>query len=209
MNQQLLAGGPPPLTVEAADCALTVIDIMAAIVRGVDLIDVTPQVRQDWRNYLANAYPNLAPQDRAWVANTPAQLRELQHGWSAWPPAVREQIRQTWAVALPGILNFVAPVVATGQPAYGYEGVAAYQSPAYYLPAHAAPAYHGGDESVADILARIQHGQQQAEEQARGRSQEEYLQVKLQNDSLNAQMLSNISRMQYESMKAITSNFKA
>ena len=60
----LIAMGPPPLTQYAADCALDVIDFMAAVVRGVDLIDVTPTMREAWRSHLAVYYPMLASVDR-------------------------------------------------------------------------------------------------------------------------------------------------
>jgi hypothetical protein len=38
-----------------------VIDFMAAAVRGVDTIDVTPAVRSKWHDHLAVYYPMLTP----------------------------------------------------------------------------------------------------------------------------------------------------
>src|SRR4029453_3130397 len=49
MDNTILSYGPPPLTVEAADAGLDMIDFIAAAVRGVDLIDVTDLVRPRWR----------------------------------------------------------------------------------------------------------------------------------------------------------------
>ena len=45
-DAMLLSPGPPPLSLLAADCAIDLIDFMAATVRGVDLLDVTPAVRE-------------------------------------------------------------------------------------------------------------------------------------------------------------------
>jgi hypothetical protein len=205
MDQSSFAGDPPPLTAEAADSALELIDIMAAVVRGVDLIDVTPQVRYEWRAFLGECYPDLQPPTRWWFANAPMMLQAVREGWQTWPPVVREQIRQSWAAALPGILSFVSPVVPTGQPGYGYAGSAPFHSPAYASPA---PSFNDG-ESVADISARILQQQRQAEEEARGRSDDEYRQIKLYHGSLNAQTLTNMAKMRFDSMMAIANNLRS
>jgi len=114
-SDQVLSYGPPLLTQYAADCALGVIDFMAAVVRGVDLIDVTEEMRQIWRNYLAQYYPMLAPADRLWFANAPATLAQINAGWPQTPPYAREMWRQTWAVSLPAILQFIEPVLQTAR----------------------------------------------------------------------------------------------
>jgi hypothetical protein len=114
-NDQVLSYGPPVLTQGAADCALDFIDFMAAVVRGVDLIDVTEEMRQIWRNYLTNYYPMLAPADRSWFANAPAALAYLNAMWPQMPLEVREMWRQQWAVSLPGMLQFIEPVMRTAQ----------------------------------------------------------------------------------------------
>jgi hypothetical protein len=110
-SEQVLAFGPPPLTQYAADCALGVIDFMAAVVRGVDLIDVTEEMRQIWRNYLAQYYPMLAPADRIWFASAPTTLAQMNAAWPQTPDYAREMWRQTWAVTLPPILQFIEPVL--------------------------------------------------------------------------------------------------
>ena len=56
MADQILAYGPPPLTASAADAALDTIDFIAAAVRGIDTIDVTPTMRALWRQHLARWY---------------------------------------------------------------------------------------------------------------------------------------------------------
>jgi hypothetical protein len=84
---------------------------MAAVVRGVDLIDVTEEMRQIWRNHLAQYYPMLAPADRVWFASAPATLAQINAYWPQTPPYAREMWRQTWAATLPAILQFVEPVL--------------------------------------------------------------------------------------------------
>ena len=71
MMNQLLAEGPPPLTSDAADAALDAIDLIAATIRGIDSINVTPSIRTLWRQHLAVSYPYLIPPVRAWFANAP------------------------------------------------------------------------------------------------------------------------------------------
>ena len=114
-SDQVLAFGPPTLTQYAADCALGMIDFMAAVVRGVDLIDVTEEMRQIWRNYLAQYYPMLAPADRFWFANAPATLAQINATWPQMPLYAREMWRQTWAVSLPAVLQFIEPVLQTAR----------------------------------------------------------------------------------------------
>jgi hypothetical protein len=111
----ILAFGPPPLTQYAADCALGAIDFMAAVVRGVDLIDVTEEMRQIWRNYLAQYYPLLTPADRIWFATAPSTLAQINAVWPQMPLPTREMWRQNWAVTLPGILQFIEPVLQTAR----------------------------------------------------------------------------------------------
>ena len=74
MDLNILAYGPPLLTVTAADAALDLIDLIAAEVRGVDTIDVTNVMRPIWRTHLAYWYQQLPPPTRAWYANAPATL---------------------------------------------------------------------------------------------------------------------------------------
>ena len=66
--------GPTPVTQDAADAALDVIDFIAAAVRGYDAIDVTSIVRPIWRSHLAYWYPQLPPPTQLWFANAPHLL---------------------------------------------------------------------------------------------------------------------------------------
>src|SRR5262245_30932757 len=114
-SDQVLSYGPPVLTQEAADCALGLVDFMAAVVRGVDLIDVTEEMRQIWRKHLATYYPMLTPADRYWFANAPATLASINAMWPQTPPMAREMWRQSWAATLPPILQFIEPVLRAAQ----------------------------------------------------------------------------------------------
>lgn len=217
MDNQLLAPGPPPLTVQAADAAIDVIDFMAAVVRGVDLIDVTPAVREAWRAYLAAYYPMLNPADRYWFATAPYTLATIQAGWSQLPEEQRAMYRQYWATALPGLLQFIDPALHAGammppaMPMGSYPPAGAYP-PAAPQPAAAQafdpPAYAGGP-SASDLIAQIQGHQRESEQQAlKDGGVELQQQVKLQNEAANIQMLSNISQMRFQSMMAIAKNMK-
>jgi len=160
-SDQVLAFGPPPLTQYAADCALGVIDFMAAVVRGVDLIDVTEEMRQIWRNYLAQYYAMLAPADRIWFANAPATLAQIMANWPQTPPYAREMWRQTWAVSLPAVLQFVEPVLQAARQQQVWhlshlDNVLQQNAPARYSaptqPANPAAAVHQ-QQQIADNLA--------------------------------------------------------
>ena len=60
-NQTVLAiSGGQQLTQIQADCALELIDFMAAVTRGVDLIQVDEPMRQMWRAYLVAAHVNAS-----------------------------------------------------------------------------------------------------------------------------------------------------
>jgi hypothetical protein len=111
MSNGLLAAGPPPLSTAAADAALDVIDFMAAQVRGVDEIDVTPAVRDAWRAHLASYYPLLAPVDRFWFANAPFTLAAIQTGWAQLDAQQQQMYKQAWAMSLPAMLQLVDPVL--------------------------------------------------------------------------------------------------
>src|SRR5436190_3322537 len=112
MSPQVLAAGPPPLTEEAADAALAAIDFIAAQVRGIDTIDVTPNMEALWRQHLANCFPYLPPPTRAWFANAPFLVTMFQTQWPYLDPAQQQMLRQGGAVQLPDVLQTLAPVHA-------------------------------------------------------------------------------------------------
>src|SRR3954451_9780841 len=69
MATNVLHPGPPPLTQKGCQAAIDVIDLVAAEVRGVDLIDVTPNVRRLWQEHVVVHYPRLGPDGRGFLAN--------------------------------------------------------------------------------------------------------------------------------------------
>lgn len=163
-NGLLLSPGPPPLTQIAAECAIDLIDFMAAVVRGVDTIDVTPAVREAWRTHLAPYYLMLSPADRYWFASAPITLSTVQANWEQFPPVQKDMYRQVWANAIPGLLQLVGPVLPDGQAPAG---------------------------SVADLVgARLEQQQSQMQQaaQAGNAAQEE-----LARHSVNTAVLSNWS----------------
>jgi len=117
MSNVILAQGPPPLTVASADAALDAIDMIAAAVRGVDLIDVTAAVRPLWRRHLASWYPHLHPVTRQWYANAPTMLAALRAQWAQLAPWQRASILQQWTADLPQMLWMLDPVLAEAQAA--------------------------------------------------------------------------------------------
>jgi len=164
MSNGLLAAGPPPLTTAAADAALDVIDFMAAQVRGVDEIDVTPAVREAWRAHLASYYPLLAPVDRFWFANAPFTLAAIQTGWPQLNAQQQGMYKQAWSMSLPAMLQLVDPVLQAQQPAPQTLGSGSVAEHVLSQPPAAAPV---DDEAAA--------------------------QAELYNHSVNLQLLTNMS----------------
>jgi hypothetical protein len=173
MTDAVLAVGPPPLTQLAADCAIDVIDFMAAEARGVDLIDVTPAVRDAWRTHLARYYPMLTPMDRYWFANAPFTLTAIQSSWQQLPEPHRMMYRQAWAAALPGMLQLVDPVLQATGPA----------------------AESLGTSSVANFLDERTGDQRRREEAAMAAGDEAAVAQELFNHSMNIQTLTNMSNV--------------
>jgi len=108
----ILDYGPPPLTEEAADTALDLIDFIAAQVRGVDLIDVTPTVRPLWRQHLANLFQQLPPWTRNWYASAPLLMATIRAQWLLLDPMQRNAVLQQWANELPAMFWMLEPVLA-------------------------------------------------------------------------------------------------
>jgi hypothetical protein len=116
MTNEIINPGPPPLSQQAAERAIDLIDFMAAAVRGVDLIDVTPDVRQRWVTYLATYYPMLQPMDRFWFANADTTYANVQANWPQLPPEQQQMYRQAWGPSLGAVLQFIAPVLQNQNP---------------------------------------------------------------------------------------------
>lgn len=114
-SSDVIAVGPPVLTRPAADCALDLIAFSAAVVKGVNRMDVDQAMREKWHVYLAERYPMLAPSDRSWFASAPGAMAALRADWPRLPLMSRIALRQQWSAAMPAVLQFVAPVVLSSQ----------------------------------------------------------------------------------------------
>ncbi|HEY2151632.1 MAG TPA: hypothetical protein VGH34_12545 [Vicinamibacterales bacterium] len=141
MTNILLHDGPPPLTSDAADAAIDAIDFIAAVVRGVDLIDVTPIVRPLWRTHLATWYPYLPPPTRAWYANAPMILQSIRMQFPILQPWQQAQVVQQWAFELPQMLAMLDPVLAQAQSIAMSQAAAAQVTQLRQMATSAAPAY--------------------------------------------------------------------
>jgi len=96
------------MTREMADCSLDLIKFKTAVVMGIDLIDVTEETRQIWRNYLAVNLTKLPPADQ--YEYGPLACSTLNNV-TAMSPSMRENYRQTWSSSLLPVLQFVEPVL--------------------------------------------------------------------------------------------------
>lgn len=111
MQDIVLHYGPPPLTQQAADAALDVIDFIAAAVRGYDAIEVTNVVRPLWRMQLAAWYPHLPFITRQWYANAPLTLATFQAQWPLLDPVQRDLTLRQRSFDLPHMLMMLDPVL--------------------------------------------------------------------------------------------------
>lgn len=216
-RSQVLHPGPPPLTVQAAQAAIDVIDFMAATVRGVDLIDVTPEVRRRWQTYVASHYEMLPITDRQFLAAGDAMLATLKANWPRLAPQERELYRQQWSVTIGAALQFIQPVLddpSAAAPQYGAAGaVGAYGS----APAAGGYSYASGDP-MSSYITQIISGNDTKERQMyqdvlsqtgdKGQAAAMAQQVQSQNQAQYVQMLSNLSQMTYQSQMAVAKNFK-
>jgi hypothetical protein len=111
MTNAILDYGPPPLTEEAADTALDLINFIAAQVRGTALIDFAPTVRPLWRQHLANSFQQLPPWTRNWYATAPQLMATIRAQWPLLDPMQRNAVLQQWAGELPAMLGMLQPVL--------------------------------------------------------------------------------------------------
>jgi hypothetical protein len=209
MEDAILAEGPPPLALAAADCAIDVVDFMAAVVRGVDAIDVTPEVRASWRSYLTSYYPMLNPADRYFFATAHHALAAINAGWPQMSESDRQACRQSWAQVLPALLQFIEPVLRPA--ARAQASAAAFGPPAgvgYGSPVPASQEAFGQD-SVGSLMNQIQNQQRMEEQEALEKGGVALQQqVRMNNDAVNIQMLSNMAAMRHQAMMAVANNMK-
>jgi hypothetical protein len=154
MQQIILNYGPPPLTQEAADAALDVIDFIAAGVRGYDAIDVTNVVRPLWRTQLAAWYPHLPFEARQWYANAPLTLATFHAQWPLLDPVQRDMILRQWSFELPHMLMLLDPVLEEAHAIETREHVRAGIAATRQHASQARPASVDSGTSAVKALAR-------------------------------------------------------
>jgi hypothetical protein len=196
----VIALGPPPLTQEAADRAIDLVDFMAAVVRGVDTIDVTPAMREQWRMYLAGHYAALSPAERTWYATADATFANLQSSWSSLTDEQRNLNRANWAMTLPTVLQFAQPVL---QGAGGGAPTMPMSAPA--------PTPASAPSSISSLITTIHQGQvahaNEVYELAGGGEAglAAKARIEAENQALNMKMLTEMSNLRYEAMKNVWS----
>jgi hypothetical protein len=206
MTNEVIAEGPPPLTRQAAEASIDLIDFMAAVVRGVDLIDVTPDVRQRWLAHLTTYYPMLTPMDRYWFATADTTLANLQANWDQAPAEQREMARQSWAQPTAAVLQFASPVIGTTSAPGANPFSAAIPAPAHSSPG---PNALASSSPMNDLMGRILAEQKATEDEAfRMGGEQLRQQVELGNQATNIQTLTNIAQMRHEAMMAVAKNLK-
>lgn len=202
MTNKVIAEGPPPLTRQAAEASIDLIDFMAAVVRGIDEIDVTPDVRKRWVSHLTTYYSMLTPMDRFWFASADTTLANLQASWDQSPPQQQEMARQAWAQPVAAVLQFASPVIGT---------TSAPAPNAFSAPAQSSPPSNGLGSSapMSDLMGRVLAEQKASEEDAFQQGGESLRQqVELGNQATNMQMLTNIAQMRHEAQMAVAKNFR-
>jgi hypothetical protein len=108
-----------PVTIEQPeDCALALIQFEAAVT-GLGNFFVTPDVRQIWRNHLANVYSTLPlAYQIEYGPQSCGKFNLLMSTFSQLPTFEREQYKREWAESLPAVFRFlVNPVLAAAQQA--------------------------------------------------------------------------------------------
>jgi hypothetical protein len=91
-----------------ADCYLGVTHFMAAVVMGINVIYVTPQMRQFWNNKLIANYEAFSLDEQYELANACVTFANLTKLWPQMNAVARERERQIWA-SLPGVLQVIEP----------------------------------------------------------------------------------------------------
>jgi len=195
-GSQLLSAGPPPLTVTMADAAIDLIDFMAAAVRGVDLIDVTPAVREAWRLRMARYWPTFNAETREFCVLAPARLQQYLKGWQSYSEPQRTAYRQAWASVLPGLL----PAVEETLQSAASSGFSASPPPASAYGHHS---YPQRSSTVNSLMSEIFAGQEAEEQEAlRLGGPEQAAMIKAQIEVRNAEMLSKIFELRHQARMA-------
>ncbi|HMD35865.1 MAG TPA: hypothetical protein VKH42_12895 [Vicinamibacterales bacterium] len=220
-----IAAGNPPLTREIANCYLDLLGFVQSLRMNVDWQPLPEAMRGMQLQVIASQYPMLPPPTQAWFGSLPQGWTQMRAAWINSAPETRGQLR---AQILASVGVPAAPQAYPPNPGYGYPpppaqyGYAGYpqtapspypqaappfpqQPPAY---GNAQPQPSGDDTSSEALLNRIFEEDKKKVAEAAKDNPELANQITLQNAARNAQMLSDMSRMRFDSMMTVARNFK-
>jgi len=183
-----LVDGDPPLTRQMADAQLEVLCFMAAVVRGAEPVAVPKAVLNEWAGHLKEGWASLNDEQKKSIANTPLLWAAIHAGWPQMPDEDKEKWRRQWEKELGPLLKKVE------QPAAG----------------------NAAADSAQDALSRAldatEKRTRELDEQTKSGDPAVAPKAaleKLQHQQATYQMISNISRMQFQTSQAIISNVNA
>jgi hypothetical protein len=185
---QPLVDGDPPLTRQMADAQLEVLCFMAAVVRGAEPVAVPKAVKDEWAGHLQEGWASLNDGQKKLVANTPLLWAAIRAGWPQMPNQDKEKWRRQWEKDLGPLLKKVE------QPAVGN---ATGGSPQDAL----SRALDATEKKSRELDEQMQSSDPTAAQKA--------ALERLQHQQATYQMISNISRMQFQTSQAIISNMNA
>ncbi len=204
VQDTLLSEGPPPLYASAADASIDLIDFLAAAVRGVDLIDVTPAVRASWQSYLATFYMSMQIEDRNWFVDAPRALAEITSVWAQASDLDRRTIGQELAPFTWQLLQFADPVLSRARPQQALDTPppAPNTPEATYAPQYG---YAAGDTPSQMVNQVILEGQRRVEEAPTAALA---AQEKIYQEEIATTMLTNLASSRHSTLMEIARGFK-
>jgi hypothetical protein len=200
-----IAPGSPPLTTEAADAVLAIFDFLAAVVNGVDAVDVSPELLATWRMRLAQAYPSLGPLEQQWIAAAPLTAAMMRAGWDDLAPEQQVAQRQAWSLELPRQQAFIQQVMQAPA-ADPWAAAQAFAPPPD--PFGAVPAAPAEEKSLPDLFDAMASAQDAELAKLERSNPELAMQKRMQDKQVRATLFSNMLQMQHQTMMGIIGNIK-
>lgn len=221
-----IAQGNPPLTREMANCYLDLIGFVQSLAMNAEWHPLPEAMRGQQIQMLSVQYPFMPPQQQAWFAGLPLGWTQLRASWVTAPPETRSQLRlqilASMGVQPQDMYTPPPPPFAQGPygaPPYQQPYQQQYQQPyqqQYQQPyqqayqpspqAYGTPPDQG--KTSDDLVKEILDDDKKKEAEAAKESPELALQVRLQNSARNAQMMSNMMQMRFDSMMTVARNIK-
>jgi hypothetical protein len=148
---------------------------------------------------------------QTWFGNLPRGFTSLRASWKNVPPQQREALRMQILQSLGALANQMPMMMGFQQQPLG--GLPQ-QSPQGVPPGQGQPrpVYSqspGQGASSEDLVAQILAADEKQERELEQQDPELALQAKLQNQARNAQMMSNMMQMRFQSMTSVANNMRA